>query len=137
MAVHRLSWLILAAVLPACGASAHAPRAKVHDDFAGLDWEQRHDVMTFVVLPNMGRLFQSYRRTAAPDLTCESCHGEDAEAIGYRMPNGRLAALDAALLPKAGDSPMAKFMIERVTPEMSELIAAPVTCFSCHPQKPK
>ena len=108
-------------------------------------WEDRHDTMTFVVLPNMARLFQQHEGKPSPDLTCRSCHGHDAEAVQYKMPHG-LPALDPAHMPDptTGDrrGRMAKFMIEEVTPMMIDLLeVAPYDartkqgfgCFSCHP----
>lgn len=89
--------------------------------------------MTFAVLPNMARAFQRFRGTESPEMTCRTCHGEDAEQVAYKMPHG-LPALDRARLPQPGDSPIAKFMIEEVTPQMKELLGGKeVTCFTCHP----
>jgi hypothetical protein len=101
--------------------------------------------MEFVVHPSMARLFQQHDRKPAPDLTCRTCHGADAEAVQYKMPHG-LPALDPAHLPDGSGTDArartAKFMIEEVTPKMIELLEVspwnPQTkrgfgCFSCHP----
>src|SRR5579883_2616897 len=102
------AWLLAAAAAAAgCGAghgAAPAP-APVHatggaDEWSTASWERRHDVMTFTVLPNMGRLFAREYGKADPDLTCRDCHGEDAEAVAYAMPHG-LPALDPGHLPDA------------------------------------
>lgn len=103
--------------------------------------------MTFLVHPNMARLFQRFEGKPYPDLTCRSCHGTDAEQVAYRMPHG-LPPLDPAHLPSPeGTSPearLAKFMIEQVTPEMADLLGVslydPRTgrgfgCFGCHPER--
>jgi hypothetical protein len=113
-----------------------------------MTWEERHDAMTFLVLPNMARLFERFEGTPYPTLTCRSCHGDDAEAVQYRMPHG-LPALDPDHLPGAGDADprtarLARFMIEEVTPQMADLVGVPLqdgrtgggfSCFNCHPAR--
>jgi hypothetical protein len=141
----RMRWFLVVMVV-ACGGggtaqTARAPR-ETADEWSKTSWERRHDVMTFTVLPNMGRLFQGFRGTTAPDLTCRSCHGKDAEAVGYKMPHG-LPPLDPRRLPDESSSDpriakMAKFMREEVTPQMADLIGvgvADVSCFTCHPRE--
>jgi hypothetical protein len=115
------------------------------DDFTAMSWEDRHDQMTWVVLPNMAERFQAFAGAADATLTCRSCHGPDPESVGYRMPRG-LPALDPAHLPQASDAGergrTAKFMIETVTPTMADLLGEPLYdaqtkrgfgCFKCHP----
>jgi hypothetical protein len=124
-----------------------------------MSWEDRHDVMTFAVLPNMARTFQRFNGSADPDMTCATCHGADAEGVKYAMPHG-LPALDPARMPDPdGPDPrearMAKFMIEEVTPAMADLLGVPpaarvaragrvdrgadpkgaFSCFNCHPSR--
>jgi hypothetical protein len=113
-----------------------------------MSWEERHDVMTFAVLPNMARLFQRFHGSADPDMTCATCHGLDAELVRYAMPHG-LPALDPARLPDPnGPDPrearMAKFMIDEVTPAMADLLGIRAadrdakhrfSCFNCHPSR--
>lgn len=115
------------------------------DRWSSLSWEERHDRMTWLVHPNMAKLFQRFEGTPYPTLTCRTCHGPDAEQVQYKMPHG-LPALDPAHLPDptAGgpDARIAKFMIEEVTPQMADLLGAPrrdprtgrgFDCFGCHP----
>jgi cytochrome c553 len=131
-----------ATIAPATAAPAPAPEtaAPVEDRWASLDWEERHDVMTFTVLPNMARAFQRFRGAADPALTCRSCHGADAEAVRYAMPHG-LPALDPAHMPSdespsPDESRVVHFMRAEVTPAMGELIGSPgFGCFRCHPAK--
>jgi hypothetical protein len=113
--------------------------AATSDDWASLSWEDRHDQMTFLVLPNMARLFQEFQRKPDPDLTCRSCHGADAERVAYRMPNG-LHPLDPAHMPDPASS-VAKFMTEQVTPKMIDFLGVEpfdaqsgrgFGCFNCH-----
>ena len=104
--------------------------------------------MTFAVLPNMARSFQTFRGSEAPDMTCRTCHGPDAEAVAYRMPHG-LPSLDPSRLPRrdARDPNLARtvrFMEDEVTPAMANLLGMPVvrpgepggfSCFTCHPSR--
>lgn len=109
------------------------------DEWASASWEERHDTMTWLVLPNLARKFQEFAGTAYPELACVTCHGDDAERVMYKMPNG-LPALDAAHLPSPqSDNPrqarFAKFMIDDVTPSTARLLGKPdVSCFTCHPR---
>jgi hypothetical protein len=117
------------------------------DAWRAMSWEDRHDVMTFAVLPNMARAFQRFNASADPDMTCRTCHGADAELVHYAMPHG-LPALDPRHLPDANGPDtrqvrMAKFMTDEVTPAMADLLGMPLardgdprhgfTCFACHP----
>ena len=105
--------------------------------------------MTFVVLPNMGRLWQEFTKSDAPTLTCRTCHGEDAEDVKYRMPNPALPPLDPKRLPTASsrdanEARWAAFMRNEVVPRMTGMLDAqpydPETgkgffCFNCHTEK--
>ena len=141
---------LVAALATGCGARGGAsarssPRAG--NAWAGMTWEDRHDSMTFLVLPNMARLFQHFEGSAYPTMTCRTCHGPDAEAARYRMPHG-LPPLDPARLPDGNDpdpqrARLARFMIDDVTPQMAELLGVPqvdpsghgFSCFGCHPAR--
>ena len=108
------------------------------DEWSGASWEQRHDTMTWLVLPTMARKFQAFSGSRYPELSCFSCHGADAEEVAYRMPHG-LPALDPAHLPNAQshdarEAHYAAFMMNEVTPTMRELLGKPnLTCMTCHP----
>jgi hypothetical protein len=91
--------------------------------------------MTFRVLPNMARLFQRHDGKPAPDLTCRSCHGPDAEQAAYAMPHG-LPPLDPQRARDRRDERV-RFMTDEVTPTMADLLGidrADFTCFACHPR---
>ncbi|HEX3776055.1 MAG TPA: hypothetical protein VHV51_16400 [Polyangiaceae bacterium] len=140
--------------LVACAANAprsasdtpkNTPKNSREDDFRQMSWEERHDQMTWGVLPTMAERFQAFSGSADATLTCRSCHGPDPEAVSYRMPRS-LPALDPAHLPQANDADArgrtAKFMIETVTPTMADLLGEPLYdaktrsgfgCFNCHP----
>lgn len=83
-------------LLAACGSATPAPatpvtaapRGEGDDRWAELDWAARHERMTFTVLPSLARRFRAHRDEGAATLACRTCHGDDAEAVRYRMPNG-------------------------------------------------
>ncbi len=138
---------ILATFVLACGASTKPPasaevsRAPASDAWTASSWVDRHATMTFTVLPNMARLWQSFDHDPWPDVRCTTCHGDNAEVIAYRMPSDAVPALDPSHMPRA-DSPDAdeakvtRFMTDKVVPEMNELMGTTrVTCFSCHARK--
>jgi hypothetical protein len=124
----------------AATAPARAPSATQasEDEWTPLSWEDRHDLMTWAVLPNMGRVFWKFEGKAAPEMSCRTCHGKDAEAVAYKMPNG-LPALDPAHMPSATsanakEARMVTFMQDEVVPKMRDLLGAPqLSCFTCHP----
>ncbi len=141
--------LVLLASIPTLACKEpQAPVRPVEDGWSRLTWEERHDVMTFTVLPNMARAFQRFAGTAAPEMTCATCHGSDAEGARYAMPRG-LPPLDPRRMPDPNASDprearIAKFMTDEVTPKMADLLGAPiydpqtkrgVSCFSCHPSR--
>ena len=131
----------IALVLFTFGCGSHTPAAQPshvepvaqarEDRWAKLSFEDRHSVMTFKVLPNIARTWRDFQHTEDPAMTCRTCHGQDAEAVSYRMPNPSLAKIDPAH-PPAG--PVAEFMKAKMVPEMSELVSAPVGCNTCHPK---
>jgi hypothetical protein len=94
------------------------------DEWRHASWEERHDTMTFLVLPRMARSFQRFEDKLYPDLTCLSCHGAEAERVQYRMPNG--PPLDPAHLPRK-DSPDPReaypYVDERATFALGEKLA--------------
>jgi hypothetical protein len=147
----RAPWSLLVSTLASAWVACRDPQWPTRPAEQGwntLTWEERHDVMTFAVLPNMARTFQRFEGTAAPEMTCATCHGVDAEAAGYSMPRS-LPPLDPARMPNSGASDpkearMAKFMTDEVTPAMADLLGLPrydpqtkrgFSCFSCHPSR--
>ena len=114
-----------------CGAS-QSPQIEppADNEWASFDFEERHERMTLYVLPAMARRFRQHRNTEFATLTCLSCHGPDAEAVDYRMPNG-LLPLDPQAMP---DTEEARWMAEVVVPsfDRSALAGGTTTCYSCH-----
>jgi hypothetical protein len=138
------------ALLSACGgtvARRSTPPRSEPPSWPTMSWEDRHNLMTFAVLPNMARAWQEHDGTADPTTTCRTCHGANAEAVDYRMPNG-LSPLDPAHMPSPTsrdprEARAAKFMIEIVVPKMTDLLDAEpydratgrgFSCFNCHPK---
>jgi cytochrome c553 len=155
----RLTLLVGAALLgcvaPSCASAGgtpssaptleHAPEPFApKDGWSDLSYEERHEKMTFVVHPALARRFKTAGSERTAKLTCESCHGERAEAVRYRMPAiealrpSRVAEIyrdDAEL------SPLLRFMRDEVTPTTARLMDLPVydpatgegfSCFNCH-----
>jgi hypothetical protein len=145
---------LLVFVLGACSARpgtqvvAQAAHGAVNDAWTTMSWEERHDTMTFEVLPTMAPMFQRFEGASAPSMTCRTCHGADAEKVGYAMPRG-LPPLDPRNMPRADSSNpkearIVKFMTDEVTPGMAEVLGVrpydPKTqtgfgCFGCHTSK--
>jgi hypothetical protein len=142
------SAVLLCLCLTGCAANARAPARAEHAEgakaasvnaWSSQTWEDHHDTMTWVVLPNMARVFQEFEGTALPELSCFTCHGTDAEKVSYAMPHG-LPPLDPAHMPRR-DSPDPKqakfvaFMEDEVVPRFTHMTEDPtVSCFTCHPK---
>ena len=141
----RAALALVTLALVACGggggiarSAARAPAEAHADEWTASTWEERHDVMTWAVLPTMGRAFQGFDGEPSPDLSCRTCHGPDPEAVSYKMPRG-LKPLDPSHMPSADSSDprearYVKFMSQQVVPQMRDLLGAPTLgCFTCHP----
>lgn len=112
--------------------------------WADKDRKQRMEHMGIVVLPEMKKLFGAYDSAGFGSFKCDECHGKDAKAVDYKMPNG-LYPLDKNDPIKGAmdyDAKITKFMMEQVTPKMAELLDSKpwspenptgVGCFTCHP----
>ena len=110
--------------------SHDVPKAQAREDrWSKLSFEDKHSVMTFTVLPNMARTWRDFKHTEDASMTCRTCHGQDAEAVNYRMPNPSLAKIDPAHPPV---NETATFMKTKMVPQMSELVSAEVGCNTCH-----
>ena len=103
--------------------------------------EEKQAYMAAHVEPMMGKLFQKFNKKGYAEFGCATCHGENAERVGFHMPNG-LVELDTKDPVADGmniDEETGKFMVEEVLPTMSRLLSKtdehgkPVTCLTCHP----
>ncbi len=125
---------MLIAIALACGPTANtskttpAPPPRT-DRWSKLGFEDRHSVMTFTVLPNMARTWRDFQKTPSPEMTCRTCHGKDAEANDYKMPNPSLPHIDPAHPPPG---PMTEFMKTRMVPDMINLLGASAEHFGCN-----
>jgi cytochrome c553 len=102
---------------------------------------ERLEFMGIFVFPKMKTLFQTESPSAYAHFRCQTCHGEDMEAKGFRLPNSlyALPAEDPVKAALAYDEKTAKFMMDRVVPAMRELLGKddPATahgfgCLTCH-----
>lgn len=107
--------------------------------WADKDHAQRQAFMTLVVLPTMKEKFVGQDADTWPDVTCNTCHGEDPQGSNYKMPS--VFALDPDQFPQPGHSANVDYMYETVLPTMLGLLdAEPLDegtgegfgCYSCH-----
>jgi hypothetical protein len=96
------------------------------------------------VVPKMGTLFSQFDAKDFSKVTCQTCHGARAKSGDFKMPNADLPKLSPAdKFKKHFDAKpeMTKFMMEKVVPEMADLLSTqpynPEThqgfgCFGCH-----
>lgn len=118
------------------------------DGWHFMSFEQRHARMTFVVHPSMTERFQKFYKTATPELTCVSCHGDNPERALYKLSNSKLDDLDPAKVAKlyqtnAKLTPEQRFKRDNITSNMARLLGVPAydpktglgfSCFGCHPR---
>jgi hypothetical protein len=114
--------------------------------------EQRGKYMGVVVLPKMRELFRSVDGEKYAAIGCPTCHGKDARARAFEMPNPDIMPLPATqedwgkLMQEKPE--MLKFMGEKVKPEMARLLGVPeynpqnsqpqpdaLGCSTCHTSK--
>lgn len=100
-----------------------------------MDFLTRHTRMTFTVLPVLAKRFQRFEGADVATLNCYTCHGDDAETVDWRMPNG-LAAVDPNEI-EPGTERMVRFMEQTVVPAANRTMTGggSITCASCHPNK--
>lgn len=119
--------------------------------WADMDRQQRGAYMQQVVVPEMNELFANAGISGLPSsVSCPTCHGEDAQEVGFRMPNA-LHPLNPSQIPAlfASEDPevqrVALFMAGPVEHRMAELLGQeaydPETgegfgCLNCHATAP-
>lgn len=110
--------------------------------FDDMTEEQKFAFMQNTVMPEMTQLFQEFDGERYAEFTCANCHGDNAQEVGFEMPNG-LAPLNPEHIPAMfeSDQPMAQFMTQTVWPRMYQLLGKdpynPETnegfgCLGCH-----
>jgi hypothetical protein len=132
------------APMPAMPEGLHGPARP----WARMTDQQKGQYMAQAVMPAMTALLQAYDPAHFATVTCATCHGANARAVHFHMPNA-LPALPAFGTPAAtqrmaAQHRMYEFMGTRVTPAMAQLLGTqpynPQThqgfgCFNCHPHE--
>lgn len=165
MKASRRSLAALALTLVACGGgrasesratttTAAASSTSAHDyvpppmPWAEMDHEARRAHMVQHVLPASTDLFAEWDAARYQDFSCQTCHGADASARDFAMPNPALITLyptgtigQERVLREHTEA--CTFMFSRLVPAMQTMLGAPdydpathegFTCFSCHPR---
>ncbi len=145
----------LSLALVSCGGSTPAPADATSTDTAAaavgegdsespapvawkdMDREQRLEFMGLTVMPAMEKLFKEYDAEAYAEFKCQTCHGEDMEAVDYKLPNGLYSLPEANPVESAKeyDAEVTAFMVDKITPKMAELLQEGPNefgCLSCH-----
>ena len=128
------------------GASAHVAPTPPERPWETLSMEERRAHMSRHVVPVMSELFAGYDADRYPEVSCGTCHGENASERSFAMPNAELPALyptgsigQIEMVERNPDA--ARFMFSEVLPAMQTLLGAedydPTTgegfsCYSCH-----
>ncbi len=121
---------------------AATPAATPAVAWATMNHEQKMEYMEHTVMPEMTRMFQEFDGHRFERFTCATCHGANARAVNFHMPNG-IAPLDPSRIPAmfASQDRMNVFMTQRLWPRMTEMLGAqrynPEThqgfgCLGCH-----
>jgi len=134
--------------------------SKIADRWNSLSLARKYAFMVDVVTPRMRKLFLDFDPHRYPRMSCTPCHKRNSRPGDFQMPNPDLL-LDAAcslalseIYPSSSVpnqhhhskqlSAMDDFMLNRVTPEMAQLLGkVPYTqttksgygCFGCHIQE--
>ncbi|MEM9693379.1 MAG: hypothetical protein AAGA56_12595 [Myxococcota bacterium] len=150
MRVGRMVTMVVTMV--ACG-PASSPDPAAWPPFDEMDTATKKRYMAAVVVPKINEHFahKPPELTMLPDrVNCKTCHGKDARAVGYKMPNGLHPLVRDDIEPKyiQATDPVAKalgaFMAGPMEHTMAELLGRkpydPQThegfgCFGCHSLK--
>jgi hypothetical protein len=102
--------------------------------------EQKAKFMKVVVQPKMKVVFQEFDGKAFAKFNCATCHGKEAKARKFKMPNPEIHALpgtheafEAAMKKEPTWPKWAQFMGEKVKPQMATLLGQP----EFDPKKPE
>jgi hypothetical protein len=121
------------------GEGADAPtESEAEIAWADMNRDQRMEYMGLTVLPGMKALFEQYDPKGFAEFKCQTCHGDDMQAVDYAMPNGLFALSKPDPIPDSMDydADMTKFMLEKVKPEMAKMLGQESNpefgCFNCH-----
>ncbi len=121
----------------------HPPPTPWHD----MNEQARIDWMVSNVLPIAAEDFRAYDAERFANMSCETCHGDNAEAVHYELPSAQLPRLAAPGSPQweqMTHSPGYAFMNDIVTPTMATLVGEErysaehpdgFGCFECHTRR--
>jgi hypothetical protein len=105
---------------------------------------ERMEFMGLFFFPKMRAIFQKHDPGGYAQFRCQTCHGEDMEAVNFKMPNGlyTLPAVDPVKAAHEYDEKTTAFMTAEVEPAAQELLGIPRTagtdplagqsCSLCH-----
>lgn len=117
-------------------AEAPSPEAEAAEKkWADMDFDERKKFMSKTYYPAMKEKFQAYDAKQFANFTCDTCHGENAKEVNFKMPNGNtpLDAADPVANGKDMDEEMTKFMLEEVIPAGIEMLGEEDSkCLTCH-----
>jgi hypothetical protein len=126
-----------AAAAPAAAPTADAKPAGPPQPWKDMTGEQKAKYMKEVVVPKMRVTFQQFDPEEFKKVGCDTCHGKDAKARKFKMPNPDLPVLPsspAGFAPLMEKKPkMMKFMSGMVKPQMAALLGLP----EFDPKKPE
>jgi hypothetical protein len=116
--------------LPANSPEPGSPRVP----WAQKNRAERMEFMGLHFFPRMKALFEAQGPASAPPFRCQTCHGEDMEAVNYRMPNSlyALPAKDPVAAARAYDERTTTFMVESVAKTAVELLGGEKQDDACH-----
>jgi mono/diheme cytochrome c family protein len=127
---------------PASPQPAEGSAAMVLPDvpFENLDHEQRIAFMKQRVMPVMTPVFKNHNPKDFAEFGCHTCHGEQAKAGHFDMPNPKLPQLNFKDLSKFKKEDL-EWMGKQVMPAMGQVLNLPLYsednptgfgCLACH-----
>ncbi len=125
------------------------PPDESHDFPPSFDFDKapREDKVRFMrtkVLPPMKVAFQQFDKVKYANFGCKTCHGKNAVARKYKMPNPELPQLDFHLIEQGKQKPeVVDFMSKVVKPKIAQIFDRPPGwafqpghgCLECHTEK--
>ncbi len=111
--------------------------------FKDLDHDAQVDYMKTKVQPAMKVAFQGFDKGEFAKFNCKSCHGKDADARKWEMPNPGLPKLNFADLESTTDEDEKRAIefMSKITHQMADLLGEPERtelnpdgfgCLDCH-----
>jgi len=116
-------------------------------DWSKMDENAKKKYMKSTVLPEMKKLFVAVDKKHYAKMNCQTCHGEKAADIKFKMPSAELPKLpqptdQAGFMALQQKKPeVVKFMGTQVKPTMAKLLGKPewepnnptgFGCYGCH-----